>query len=251
MDALLDRLIEGAVIDRGVNINRVYVMGYSAGGDGVYQLAPRMADRWAAAAMMAGHPNEASPLGLRNIGFTIHVGALDSAYKRNDVAVQWQKKLDALRTQDPGGYAHVVQVHEGRAHWMNREDAVAIPWMEKFTRNPRPDRIVWFQDDVTHDRFYWLAAPEGNRKAGTLVEVERRGQAFLITKSSGLNALTLLLNDHVVNMDEPISIRDHEKSLFEGPVQRCILSMQKSLAARHDPDMMFSAEVTVQLSSQE
>ena len=41
------------------------VVGYSAGGDGVYQLAPRMADSWAAAAMMAGHPNGVSPLSLR------------------------------------------------------------------------------------------------------------------------------------------------------------------------------------------
>src|SRR6185295_3610744 len=77
MDALLDRLIEDAIVFGGVNPDRVYLMGYSAGGDGVYQLGPRMADRWAAAAMMAGHPNEASPLGLRNIGFAIQVGAND------------------------------------------------------------------------------------------------------------------------------------------------------------------------------
>ena len=63
-------------------------MGYSAGGDGVYQLAPRMADRLAVASMMAGHPNDASPLGLRNIGFAIHVGALDSGYNRNKVAAK-------------------------------------------------------------------------------------------------------------------------------------------------------------------
>ena len=65
IDPLFDRLISNLVVFENVNPNRVYLMGYSAGGDGVYQLAPRMADRWAAAAMMAGHPNEASPLGLR------------------------------------------------------------------------------------------------------------------------------------------------------------------------------------------
>jgi poly(3-hydroxybutyrate) depolymerase len=45
---------------RGVNPDKVYLLGYPAGGDGVWQLAPRMADRFAAAAMMAGHPNGAS-----------------------------------------------------------------------------------------------------------------------------------------------------------------------------------------------
>jgi poly(3-hydroxybutyrate) depolymerase len=51
-------------------------MGYSAGGDGVFQIAPRMADHWAAAAMMAGHPGDAAALNLRNLPFTIFMGGL-------------------------------------------------------------------------------------------------------------------------------------------------------------------------------
>ena len=51
LDALFDRLIADLVVLENVNPNRVYVLGYSAGGDGVYQLGPRMADRWAAASM--------------------------------------------------------------------------------------------------------------------------------------------------------------------------------------------------------
>ena len=54
IDGLFDRLIENLIVFEGVDSNRVYLLGYSAGGDGVYQLAPRMADRFAAAAMMAG-----------------------------------------------------------------------------------------------------------------------------------------------------------------------------------------------------
>src|SRR5436305_270422 len=90
---------------------------------------------WAdhAAMMKAGHPNDASPLGLRDIGFTIHVGALDDGYKRNQVAAEWARKLDALEKADPDGYRHLVKLHEGRSHWMNREDAEAVDWMLKFT----------------------------------------------------------------------------------------------------------------------
>ena len=97
IDGLFDRLISDAVAMAGVDPNRVYVMGYSAGGDGVYQLAPRMADRWAAASMMAGHPNDASPLNLRNIGFALHVGELDGAYDRNKVGREWGVQLDQLQ----------------------------------------------------------------------------------------------------------------------------------------------------------
>jgi hypothetical protein len=74
IDPLFDELIATYVAARGVDPDRVYLLGYSAGGDGVYQLAPRMADRFAAAAMMAGHPNETLPDGLRNLPFMIFMG---------------------------------------------------------------------------------------------------------------------------------------------------------------------------------
>ena len=59
IDRLFARLIEDFVAVEGVNPDKVYLMGYSAGGDGVYQMAPRMADWWAAASMMAGPPTDA------------------------------------------------------------------------------------------------------------------------------------------------------------------------------------------------
>ncbi|MCK6500279.1 MAG: hypothetical protein L6Q38_12470, partial [Nitrospira sp.] len=73
IDPMFQRLIDDYVALGNVNPDKVYLLGYSAGGDGVWQLAPRMADRFAAAAMMAGHPNEASLLGLRNLPFASFV----------------------------------------------------------------------------------------------------------------------------------------------------------------------------------
>ena len=52
-------IIRAFVINGLVDANRVYVTGYSAGGDGIYHLGPMMADVWAGACMMAGHPNGA------------------------------------------------------------------------------------------------------------------------------------------------------------------------------------------------
>jgi predicted peptidase len=159
IDKLFARLIENLIVFEDVDPNRVYLMGYSAGGDGVYQLAPRMADRFAAASMMAGHPNDANPLGLRNLPFAIHVGAKDAGYNRNKAAAEWGQKLDALQKADPDGYAHVTELHEGKGHWMDRDDAKAVPWMADFTRNVTPKKVVWRQSGTTHDRFYWLAVP--------------------------------------------------------------------------------------------
>lgn len=154
MDELLHRLITAAVLFEGVDPNKVYLMGYSAGGDGVWRMGPRMADSWAAASMMAGHPGDVSLLSLRNTPFMMWVGELDTAYERNKKVPEWGKKLDQLQSGDSEGYVHETHVVKGKPHWMNLEDAAAVPWMAKFTRNPLPQRVVWQQGDVMHNYFY-------------------------------------------------------------------------------------------------
>ena len=244
IDLFFERIIQDAILFENVDPNRVYLMGYSAGGDGVYQLAPRMADRLAAAAMMAGHPNDASPLGLRNIGFTLHMGGNDSAYKRNAVAAEWKKKLAALRKQDPKGYDHSVKIHKGKGHWMDREDAVAVPWMAKFRRDPLPKRIVWKQSSVTHGQFYWLATNKAVSKS--LVVASREGNTIQIEKIDGVCDLTLMLNDDMMDLDKAIDLKLADKPAVELKAQRSIATLVKTLQQRGDRQLMFSCELEVQ-----
>ncbi len=244
IDDFFSTLIEDFVLFENVNPNRVYLMGYSAGGDGVYQVAPRMADRLAAAAMMAGHPNEAEPLGLRNIGFAIHVGELDTAFNRNEVAKQWNERLDQMREKDPDGYVHTLKLHKGKGHWMDREDAEAVAWLASFQRNPLPRRIVWKQDDVTHERFYWLAVPTGAAKAGALVTGSIRGQQINI-ESPDVTELIVRLRDDLVDMDQDITIRFNRKVVFRGQVYRTIAMILGSLEEVADPTCAFAAEVHI------
>lgn len=246
IDVLLQRLIENSIVLEGVDPNRVYVMGYSAGGDGVYQLAPRMADSWAAAAMMAGHPNDAKPDSLRNLGFTIHVGGLDTAFDRNLVAEEWGTLLDDLEAMDPGGYPHHVEVHADKPHWMDLEDAVAVPWMAEFTRNPTPERVVWLQDDVTHSRFYWLSVDAANAVGGARIEATVTGQTIDI-ESSGVTRLALRLSDALLDLDQPIRVASGGSTLYEGTAERSMLTFWTTLLERGDPALVFSSEVIVDL----
>jgi hypothetical protein len=244
IDPLFWRLIENLTVLEGIDPNRVYVMGYSAGGDGVYQLGPRMADSWAAAAMMAGHPNEAKPDSLRNIGFTIHVGGLDTAFDRNLVAEQWGMLLDGLQAADPEGYEHEVEIHPDKPHWMDLEDAVAVPWMAEFTRNPAPRRVVWLQDDITHERFYWLAVPEDQAEGGTRVVATVEGQTISL-EVDGISDLSVRLSDALVDLDQPVTVTLGAETLFTGPVSRTIGTVAKTLGERGDPALVFPAEVAV------
>lgn len=246
VDVLFDRLIENMIVFEDVDPNRVYLLGYSAGGDGVYQLAPRMADRFAAASMMAGHPNESKPLGLRNLPFTIQMGGQDRAYKRNEVAKAWGKQLAELHEQDPEGYTHWTQIYPGMGHWMNRQDAAALPWMAQFTRNPLPDRIAWRQDNVTHPRFYWLAVPEDQRKKDAEVFATLEGQTVDV-KSDDVQTLIIRLNDTMLDLSKPVTVTCGDDVLFQGKALRTIATISKTLAERGDPKAVFASEITVDL----
>ncbi len=248
IDSMLTRLIENMVLFEDVNWNRVYVMGYSAGGDGVFQLAPRMADRWAAAAMMAGHPNETSPLGLRNVPFALQVGGRDAAYNRNKVAISWKEQLAKLRGDDPDGYEHFVKIYADKGHWMDREDAAAIPWMAKFDRNPLPSKIVWKQDDVTHTQLYWLGVD--NPKARSTVIASRDGQTIQID-SNDVDSVTVLVDDRMIDFDKPIVIRSGDTTAFEGTVERSVACIAETLAQRGDPHLCFAGKVTVDLAAKQ
>jgi hypothetical protein len=248
IDRLFDRLIENLIVFEDVDPNRVYILGYSAGGDGVYQLAPRMADRLAAAAMMAGHPNDALPFGLRNIGFTIHVGGRDAAYKRNEVAAEWEKKLDELHKGDPDGYAHLVKIYPDKPHWLNREDAAALPWMAKFVRNPTPNKLVWKQDDVTHRRFYWLAVDADQEKKGTEIVAKYSGQQVEL-QSADVTKVRVRLDDRILDLDKPVTISANGEQAFQGIVPRTIATIAQTLSERGDPAGKFCGEVAVTLTA--
>lgn len=246
IDPMFERLIEDLIVFEDVDPNRVYVMGYSAGGDGVYQLGPRMADHWAAASAMAGHPNEAQPLSLRNIGFTVHVGALDTGYDRNLVAQQWSDRMDELEAADPDGYVHLVQLHEGKEHWMDLEDAVAVPWMAEFTRNPVPSKIVWLQDDITHTRFYWLAVPDDAAAKDALVTAELAGQTIELSVE-GTDRVRVRLSDALLDLDQPVHISVAGVEQFAAVAERTIYTLWNTLAERGDPALVFDAEVELEL----
>jgi len=247
IDRLFGRLIEDLIVLEDVNPDKVYVLGYSAGGDGVYQIGPRMADRWAGAAMMAGHPNGVSLLSLRNVPFALQVGGNDSAYNRNKVGREYGEQLDKLQKDDPKGYEHFVKIHEGKGHWMNLEDKAALPWMAKFTRNPVPERVVWKQTGTPHERSYWLAVPPGEAKGDSLVVARRDGQKVEVTAAEKVAKLLVRLDDRMADLDKPVTVVQGDKELYAGTPARTIAVLLRTLADRGDPKLMFDAEVAVEV----
>ena len=257
IDRIFNRLIQNMIAKYNVNPNKIFLLGYSAGGDGVYQLAPRMADRFAAASMSAGHPNDASPLGLRNIGFSIHMGKNDSAYNRNNVAEEWKVQLEDLKSQDMDGYENFVKIYEGRGHQIshakenyfleksnNGVDSSGIFWMSKFTRNPYPKKVVWKQDDITHNRFYWLKVIEP--KAYSLIVANIESQVITISNAT-VPKIVIRLNDKLLDMDKKVKVVYRDKEIFNGYVPRRKDVISRSINEYGDPESLYYGEISVLL----
>ena len=242
IDPLFTKLIETYAIARNIDLNRVYLLGYSAGGDGVYQLAPRMPDRFAAAAMMAGHPNETTPEGLRNLPFAILMGGDDSAYDRAAVAQRFGDSLTSLQATDPAGYTHRTIIYPGRGHWMERKDAEILPWLASFDRTPRPDTIVWKQDDVTHNRSYWLSVKDPQPR--TTITAKITDQTVTIhSDNTDLTSddLTFLLRDDLIDLDQPIDIVINGQHAFTATAIRTEHTIRTALEDRLDKNLAYTA----------
>lgn len=239
MDDLIDRLILAYVVCKNVDPNRVYLMGYSAGGDGVFQLAPRMSDRFAAVSMMAGHPNETKADGLRNVPFALFMGGDDAAYNRNKLAEQWREELARLAKEDVGGYEHFVQIYPKTGHWMKLKDREVLPWFKKFTRQAWPKKVVWLQDDRTHSRLYWLGVDRSLAKERTKIVAEVVGQEIRVV--SEVSSIKLYLNDQLMDLNMPVKVKINDQQVFEGIVPRTQAAIETSLAERMDRVLIATA----------
>ncbi len=246
LDGFYEELIQSAVAVLGVNPDKVYITGYSAGGDGTFRMAPRMADHWAAALMCAGHPGTTSPVGLRNLPFGMWIGLADGAYERNLHGKEWCAALEALHQADPEGYITNTNMPK-TGHWMNQMDTVAFHWMGQFTRNPYPNKVVWKQDGTyLNTSMYWLSLPREQVQANGLIVAEHFGNEITIHDCYAAQ-LIIGLNDRMIDYSNPVVVRYRGKVIYRGKVKRTIADIAQCYAQRHDDRYAFPTQLTVRL----
>ncbi len=254
MNKLIDDVIRAATLFGEINPNKVYIMGYSAGGDGTFRLASRFSDHWAGASMSGGHPGEVEPVTLRNIPFALNMGGQDSAYNRNGLAREWKTKLANLKANDtPGrGYDHLVSIFENKPHWMDFLDDVGIKFIRDKVRNPYPKRVVWLQNSFgPTSYFYWLGVGkddlvgENYNNLNKKIDVEVRDGNNIHILSNYAAELKLYLNDSIVDLDQDVKIYVNDNKIFDKKVLRREPIIQKTAKERLDASYVFSAELVV------
>lgn len=245
IDSLFQDLITMMIVKENINPDKVYIMGYSAGGDGVWRLAPRLADHWAAAAMMAGHPGDVGLRNLVNTPFTIWVGALDSAYDRNKEVQKRGEEMDELSQSVPGKYIHETHIVAGKGHWMDQVDTAAVSWMQRYTRDAHPQQIIWTQEECLRNAFYWVSLPPSVKPVrGNTFDARIEGNTITIDKMD-YDEVVIWLDDDMVDLSQPVTIQYDGRTLFRQVVERTEESMRQSIYERKDPSFCFPANVTI------
>lgn len=271
---LYDRLIENLIAFNDVDPNRVYLMGFSAGGDGVYGITSKMPDRFAAANMSAGHPNGLPLWNLYNMPFLIQVGELDSAYERNTVDAQYGLLLDEYHETLGGGYEHATYIHKDQGHnfidngamdqkviediagWLEtgespviEVDTNAVRFLEQYVRDPLPERVVWDltqrADERLGESFYWLQADKGNKEGTIVASYDKETNSIHVEQCSVPGEVTFLLNNDMLDLFKPVTVNTPDGNSTEITVTPDIDLLQKTTEERGDYNYQFAAEITV------
>ena len=268
---LYDRLIQYMILSYDVDPNRVYIEGFSAGGDGVYAITARMADRFAAANMSSGHHNWVNIDNLYNMPIMLQAGEYDEAYDRHKVTAEYGILLDSLQEQFPGHYIHRVLIHYNEGHnyedydpdpipvmrsyraWLEAgdrshvdEDCYPPHWMDQFYRNPLPQSVRWNMGTRAEMRdirsFYYLRAPYGT--TGTvLVSYDRDANRIDITTEALSGDFSMLLNEDMVDFSRPVTVVV-DGSEVSKTVTPSLDVLRETTAERGDPNYQFFAEVS-------
>jgi hypothetical protein len=95
---------------------------------------------------------------------------------------------------------------------------------------------------------YWLAVPKDQAKVGSLVTARRDRQSVEIETAEQIDTLLVRLDDRMANLDEEVVIRRGEKLLLQARPRRTVATLVRTLVGRGDKDLMFPAELAVDLT---
>ena len=266
-------LLRQLMLDDRLDARKIYVFGISEGGYGSQRLASFYADYWAAAGPMAGgEPLKNAPAeNCRNIGFSLLTGANDTGFYRNELSALVQAAFDSLQALHPDAYRHRVELLPGQGH--NFDYRPTTPWLRAFERNPWPRKFSWedFEMDGWHRTgFYNLVV---NRRPGDLrtrYDVEISGNridlavsdvhyqtvrtdpqwgielefARTYTPATG-GELTLYLDEHLVDLEQEVSVYVNGKQVYRGRVACNVDNMLESLATFYDRERIYPASILI------
>jgi hypothetical protein len=166
---------------------------------------------------------------------------------RDEPAPVWSDQvanrlLGELEKQCPGSYVHrYVEIENGdHGASIGRIDE-AVKWVLRYERNPNPRELTWepMRSFVKH--FYWLYV----EKPAMFQRIEARitGNAIEISTARLNSGFSVLLNDRLVDLSKPVTVRINGEKAFSGVVQPSITALLQSIDDKLDDRLVYTARV--------
>jgi hypothetical protein len=135
----------------------------------------------------------------------------------------------------------VFRYAKGKGHtYLQEYNAEAVAYLAKNTRRRYPKEFpaIFFvysnamTEKPLNSRAYWLEGEEFSPDV-TVIAVSVQGNVITID-APALQSAHLLLNDAIVDLDKPVTVKLNGKTVFEGPVERSVPFLLDWFATNRD-----------------
>lgn len=246
-EAYVKELMKAAKRTWPIDTDRVYCAGYSMGGYGTWHYGGHQADVFAGLVSGAG----GILLGMQR-GETWGWGILSNLQhtpitflhaKDDQPSPVWSDQvadriLDELAKQHGGGYDHRYTEYEKGGHGgAVRGLGDAIKWAASNKRTCYPKALVWEPSRPFIRHFHWLHVD--NPRFFTRVEAAINGNTIDLKLTGLSGGFSILLNEQLVDMNKPVTVRCAGEAVFHGMVQPSLSAMLQSIEDKLDARMWF------------
>ena len=240
---LIANLIGQLTLFGDVDVNKVFIMGYSHGGYGAYAIGPKMPDRFAAihASAAAATDGETTAKTLRNTIFTVMVGEKDTMFGRYDRNKKFAAEIEQLRGDRGDIYPVRVEIKDGFGHG-GLPDRDKIAEMYPAVRNPMPRELSWLMTDKVITDFFWLRVEKPSKKQDILASC--RDNRFVVTANSNVVAVTVLFDSRLVDFTKPVQV-ELNGATTSHTFTPSLKTLAETIMRRADPELAFTASFDV------
>jgi pimeloyl-ACP methyl ester carboxylesterase len=220
--------------------DRIYLVGHSMGGYGAWVFASIEPDRYGAIVNVAGATHTATYENFCNVDFATFVGLKDH---RSAKAKEGMDALKALGDKEPGYYRAHWAAYPDKDHDIGASQYKDIDaYLRPLKRQAYPRRVVWHPVVDWKKRFYNLGMAQPIPRK-TAIRAEMGEDNMVTVTSSGADALTVYLNDRLVDFEKDVVVMWNERRVFAGRLGPGLDVILETLADRCDSGMFYTAKV--------
>lgn len=234
-----------------IDTDRIYIGGYSMGGYGAWHIGGHQADVFAGAVSGAGGILTGQSIGevwgWGVIGNLRHTPIAFLHGTKDEPAPVWSDQaanrlLNELEKQCPSNYVHrYVEIENGDHGAPSGKVGEAVKWVLQYVRNPNPKEVTWEPMRPFVQHFYWLYV----EKPAMFQRIEARitGNTIEMAVTRLKTGFSVLLNDQLVDLAQPVTVRINGEEAFRGLVQPSVTALLQSIDDKLDDKLVYTARI--------